>query len=70
MEREITRIEKEKYYKADNGKIGIFKGKWKIDIWGIEYALEDTEGNIIGYIKQKNVKNGIIDSADIGNDDK
>lgn len=57
----ITRIQLGKKYKADNGNIGVFNGKWTVGVWGIEYSLEDSEGNIIGTIRQKNVGGRLIE---------
>lgn len=59
--RDIVRIEKGKKYKAENGKIGVFNGKWNVGVWGIEYSLEDEQGNIIGFVRQKNVKNRLVE---------
>lgn len=59
--RDIVRIEKGKKYKAENGKIGTFNGKWNVGVWGIEYSLEDDTGNVIGFVRQKNVKNRLVE---------
>ena len=57
MDKQMIRIEKNKLYKADNGNIGIFKGKWMTNAFGIIYILEDLENHTVGYLKKKNVAN-------------